>query len=259
MYLSGVDIGTASSKAVIIDDHKIVSSCVIPSGGNYRLSAENVMEQALTGAKLSMDDIRHIVATGYGAAKVPFSSREVSDITCDGRAVSFLFPSVRTVVDVGALFSKAFRLDQSKTVAKFLYSGKCAGGCSKILQVIARVLQVDLEDIGQLSLKSQNRVEFNAGCAVFMETEAVSRVAEGTSKEDLLAGVHRALAAQIHSLAERVGIEEDYALIGGGAKDIGLVKAVEEVAGLKITVPEKPQLMTAFGAALIAGDSILKK
>ena len=259
MHLAGVDIGTVSSKAVIIDGHEIISSCIIPSGGDYRLSAENVMKEALKGAKLSMDDIRHVVATGYGAANVPFPSQEASDITCDGRAVSFLIPSVRTVVDIGALFSKAFRLDQSGTVAKFVFSGKCAGGCAKILQVIARVLQVKLEEIGALSLKSQKRVEFNTGCAVFMESEAVSRVAEGASKEDLLAGVHRALASQIHSLAERAGIEKDYALIGGGAKNIGLVKAVEETADLEIIVPEKPQLMAALGAALIAGDSLQKK
>ena len=124
------------------------------------------------------------------------------------------------------------------------------------MQVIAKVLQIRLEDIGELSLKSQKRVDFNTGCAVFAETEAVSRVAEGVAKEDLLAGIHRALAAQLHSLAERVGIERDFALVGGGARDIGLVKAVEEITGFDIVVPPEPHLTAALGAAVIAGEKV---
>ena len=256
MYTAGIDIGSAFSKAVIIAGQEMISSHMIPSGGNYGLSAEKVIREALDSAKLSRDDIRYLAATGYGARSVPFQDRVVSDITCNGKAMSFFFPSVRTVVDIGDLFSKAFRMDQSGGIANFVMSGKCAGGCAKILHVISRVLQVKQDEIGRLSLKSRNRIEFNAGCAVFMETEAVSRIAEGTSKEDLLAGVHHALGSQVHSLALRAGVEEDYALVGGGARDLGLVKAVEEVSGLEVTVPEKPQLMAAFGAALIAAKSV---
>ena len=137
-------------------------------------------------------------------------------------------------------------------------SGKCAGGCARILQVIARVLQLKVEDIGALSLQSRKRIDFNTGCAVFAETEAISRIAEGVAKEDLLAGIHRALAAQINGLAERVGIENDYALVGGGARDIGLVKAVEAIVGFDIIVPPEPHLTAALGAAVIAGEKSLK-
>ena len=258
-YFAGIDIGTSSSKAVIFDGKNILSSSLIASGGNYRNSAENVMNEALLRANLSMDDIPCIVATGNGAGTVPFSNRIVPDITCDGRAVSFLLPSVRTVVDVGDLASKAFRVDNNGTINSFVFSGKCAGGSGRVLQVIARVLGIELSQVGKLSLKSKKRIEFNTGCAVFMETEAVSRVAEGASKEDLLAGVHHALASQIHSLAERVGIEEDYALVGGGAGDEGLVKALGEVSGLKINLPEDPQLVTALGAAIMAGEFHMEK
>jgi predicted CoA-substrate-specific enzyme activase len=161
---------------------------------------------------------------------------------------------VRTAVDIGGQFSKVFRVDERGRVTAFLQSEKCAAGSGRFLQVIAHVLKVGLEEIGPLSLKSKNRVNFNTGCAVFAETEAVSRVAEGEAVEDILAGVHYALAAKVQNLVERMGIEMDCALIGGGAKDIGLVRSIEEVLGVGLLVPGEPQLIAALGAALIAGE-----
>jgi predicted CoA-substrate-specific enzyme activase len=198
----------------------------------------------------------YTIATGYGARSVTFADEVVTDISCHSRGIFYLCPSVRTVVDVGDLFSKAFRIDERGNSLNFLLSGKCAGGSARVLKVIAKVLQIRLEDIGEVSLKSQKRVDFNTGCAVFAETEAVSRVAEGVAKEDLLAGIHRALAAQLHSLAERVGIERDFAVVGGGARDIGLLKAVEEITGFDIVVPPEPHLTAALGAAVIAREKV---
>jgi predicted CoA-substrate-specific enzyme activase len=252
----GIDIGSAFSKGIIMRDQKIVGSYVMPSGGNYKFAAERVKEELLSKAGLSSKDIVYTVSTGYGAKSVPFADDVVTDISCHSRGVFYLFPSVRTVVDVGDLFSKAFRVDEKGNSLTFLLSGKCAGGSARVLTVIAKVLQVKVEEIGELSLKSQKRIDFNTGCAVFAETEAVSRIAEGASKEDLLAGIHRALAAQINSLAERVGIEREYALVGGGARDLGLVKAVEEIVGFEIVVPEEPHLTAAIGAAVIAGEKL---
>ena len=124
-----------------------------------------------------------------------------------------------------------------------------------MLKVIAKVLQLRVDELGDLSLKSRKRVDFNTGCAVFAESEAVGRIAEGVAKEDLLAGIHRALAAQLYSLAERVGIERDFALVGGGAKDAGLIKAMEEITNLDIFVPVEPHLTAAIGAAIIAYEN----
>ena len=232
---------------------------VIPSGGNYKLTAEEVAGVALAKASLSFKDISYTVATGYGAASVSFSSKVVTDISCQGRGISYLFPTARTVADIGDMFTRVFRVDDRGRATAFLMSGKCAGGSARLLSVIAHVLQVDLEEIGPLSLKSQRMVDFDTGCAVFAESEAVSRVAEGDSREDILAGVHRALAAQIQSLMERVGIEPDCAVVGGGAKDIGLVNSLEEGLGCRLLVPEEPQIVAALGAALLAegkADSI---
>ncbi|MCK9363453.1 MAG: acyl-CoA dehydratase activase [Syntrophales bacterium] len=255
-HVAGIDIGAGSSKAVIVANGKLLSRHIIPSGGNYKMAAEVVLDAALKKAELSRGDIACIVATGGGAVNVACADKTSSDILCQGRAVSRFHPSVRTIVDVGDLSSKVSRIDQSGKTVAFLLSGKCAGGSARILQVIARVLQVKIEEIGPLSLTSQNPVRFNTQCAVFAETEAVSRIAEGLAKEDLLAGIHLALAAQLYTLAERIGIEQDCALIGGGAKDMGLIKAIQEIAGHEFIVPLEPQIMAAYGAAIIAEENV---
>lgn len=256
VYVSGVDIGSAFSKALILAETRVVSYHILPSGGNYKETAAKVVSKALEKAGLSLRDINYTVATGYGASSVSLSDEVISDISCQGRGISNLFPSARTVVDIGGQFSRVSRLDEEGRVTDFLLSEKCAAGSGRFLQVIARVLQVDLKEIGELSLKSQKRIDFTTGCAVFAETEAVSRVAEGAAKEDILAGMHRALAAKIQALVERVGLKPDCALIGGGAKDIGLVKSIEEKLGLNLLVPEEPQVVAALGAALIAEEKL---
>lgn len=252
-YVAGVDIGSAFSKAVIMAEDKIIAHQVIPSGGNYRVTAEKVMKEALARAKLSLEDIACTVATGYGASNVALAQRTASDISCLGRGIGYLFPNARTAIDIGGQFTRVLRLEGGK-VTSFLLSEKCAAGSGRFLQVIARVLQVDLGDIGELSLKSKNRVDFNTGCAVFAESEAVSRVAEGVAKEDILAGLHHTLGAKIQAMVTRLGIEPECAVVGGGAKDIGLVKSIGAGLDCGLLVPQEPQIVAALGAALMAGE-----
>ena len=185
-----------------------------------------------------------------------FANEVKTDIVCHAKGISSLLPSVRTVIDVGDLYTKVIRTHGNGNVHNFLLSGKCAGGSGRILQVIAKVLQIKVEEIGELSLKSQKRVEFNTGCAVFAESEAISRLSEEVKKEDLLAGIHRALAAQIESLIERMGVELDVAIVGGGARDVGLVQALREARGHDILVPSSPHLTAALGAAMIAMEQV---
>jgi predicted CoA-substrate-specific enzyme activase len=149
-------------------------------------------------------------------------------------------------------------MDGQGSMHNFLMSGKCAGGSGRILQVIAKVLQMKVEEIGEVSLKSKRRVEFNTGCAVFAESEAISRLSQEVKKEDLLAGIHRALAAQINSLAERLGVEQDVAMVGGGARDVGLVQALKEIRGHDILIPQRPHMTAALGAAIIAIENLRK-
>jgi len=257
-YVAGIDIGSAFSKAVIMAKSGVIAYEVVPSGGNYKITAEQVIEEALTKAEISLKDIAYTVATGYGATSVSFSSETASDISCLARGVYYLFPNARTIIDIGGQFTRVFKLNDRGKATAFLLSEKCAAGSGRFLQVIARVLQIDLEDIGELSLKSKKKVDFNTGCAVFAESEAVSRIAEGAAKEDILAGLHRTLAAKIQTMVARLGIEPDCAVVGGGAKDIGLVKSIEEGLGCKLLLPEEPRIVAALGAALVAWEKVSK-
>jgi predicted CoA-substrate-specific enzyme activase len=251
----GIDIGSALTKGIIISDQEVLGSFVLPSGGDYRLTAEQGKQELLSKTGLLSKDIVYTVATGAGAKMVAFADAVKTDMSCHARGVSMLYPSVRTAVDVGDLYSRAFRIDERGNLAKFLLSSKCAGGSARILKVIAKVLQVKVEDLGPLSLRSGKKVDFSTGCAVFAESEAISWIAEGVAKEDLVAAIHRALAAQLSSLVERVGLKEDFALVGGGARDEGLVKAMEEMRHINIVVPPEPDLTAALGAAIIAEEA----
>lgn len=255
VFVLGIDIGSASSKGIILGDQGAVGSFECPSGGDFKLTAERVKKELLSQVTISARDISRTVATGYGSKSVTFADEVKPDIVCHGKGVSSLLTSVRTVIDVGDLYTKVLHIDGNGSMHNFLLSGKCAGGSGRILQVIAKVLRVRVEEIGKLSLKSKKRVEFNTGCAVFAESEAISRLSEGVTKEDLLAGLHRALAAQINSLAERIGVEQEVAMVGGGARDGGLVQALREIRGHDILVPQRPHMTAALGAALIAMEN----
>ena len=260
VYVLGIDIGSASSKGVVLSDHfddrRPLGSFECPSGGDFKFTAEKIRKELLSQIGKSINDIYRTVATGFGSKLVIFADEVKPDIVCLGKGVSSFLPSVRTVIDVGDLYTKVLRMDGQGSVHNFLLSGKCAGGSGRILQVIAKVLQVKVEEIGELSLKSKKRVEFNTGCAVFAESEAISRLSQEVSKEDLLAGIHRALAAQINSLVERMGVEKEVAMVGGCARDVGLVQALKEVRGHDILIPPNPHMTAALGAAVIAMESL---
>jgi len=252
---AGVDIGSAFIKAVLVSRQKIRASEMRPSGGHYKETAGGVLEAALSRAGVNRERLAGIVVTGVGAESAPFTARSVSDISCLARGCCFHFPAARTVIDIGGQFTKAAKLNPQGRVADFLISEKCAAGSGRFLQVMARILQIEWEAIGPLSLKSKTPVEFSTNCAVFAESETVSRLAEGARPEDLLAGVHRAMAAKVAMLVKRLKMEPVVVLTGGGAEDAGLVRAVSEALGLEVSVPETPRLTAALGAACLAEES----
>lgn len=257
-FFLGIDIGSAASKGICLGDQGPLGSFECLSGGDFKLTAERIRKELLSQTGISVVDISRMVATGYGSKLVAFADEVKPDIVCHAKGVSSLLSSVRTVIDVGDLYTKVLRMDGQGSMHNFLMSGKCAGGSGRILQVIAKVLQMKVEEIGELSLKSKKRVEFNTGCAVFAESEAISRLSQEVRKEDLLAGIHRALAAQINSLAERLGVEPDVAMVGGGARDMGLVQALREIRGHDILVPQRPHMTAALGAAIMAREALEK-
>jgi (R)-2-hydroxyacyl-CoA dehydratese activating ATPase len=249
----GIDVGSSFSKAVVCENGRERSYAIAPSGGDYKGAVKSVVEDALKAAGLSMDHISRTVATGYGAAMADFADQTFTDISCHGAGIHHLFPSVKTVIDVGAQFSKAIGINEAGKVTNFVMNEKCAGGSGKFLHVIARILHITIDEIGPLSLTAVRPVEFTTGCAVFAESEAVSRIAEGYLAGDILAGVHKAMASKIVNLVTRLGLATDCAVTGGGAKDLGLVRAIETELGVKVMVPPEPRISAALGAALLAG------
>jgi len=235
-YFMGIDIGSGTSKGVTTRDGELLACHLLPSGVNYRLVAQKLREELLAKAQLSWEDIACTIATGQGSGNVPFSNQQVTDIRCCAQSTQVL------------------RLSEKGQVTNFIISEKCASGSGRFLDIIANVLQIELKDIGPLSLRSDSAVVFTTACAVFGESEAVSRVSEGIPREDILAGVHKALAEKISALVERVGLEEKCAVSGGGALNIGLTRRVEEKLGVELLVPPQPQFVTALGAAILAEE-----
>ena len=251
-WFAGIDLGSAYSKGVIISDSEIVASHVIKSGSDYGAAAEVIRMELIDRAGLSQDDVLHTVAAGSGADSVSFAGRMSSDIVCTARGVHSIFPQARTVVDVANLSTKAIRLDSEGTVTNFTVSEKCAAGGGRFIEVIANILRVDLVDFGRIAARSENPIEFGTGCAVFGESEAITRVSEGIPKEDIAAGVNRALARRISSLVKKVRMEEPCVICGGGALSAALMEAVETELHISLLVPPHPQIITAYGAAISA-------
>jgi predicted CoA-substrate-specific enzyme activase len=256
-YFLGIDIGSVGSKAAIIDGNKIIASVVVPSGTNYATTAASVKEEVLNKAGLQPQDIKSSAATGTGGRNAGADSYH-GVIVCDARGVNMTFPSARTVIDIGGQGSQIITVDEAGKVTNFNASEICATGSARLLQLVARILQVSMEDIGPLSMKASKPSNFSTSCSVFLETEVITRIAQGDRPEDILAGIHRSIAEKVSAMSRGVNIQGDVAVIGGGALDTGLVRSIEEKLGVKALVPENPRLMAALGAALSARDQHTK-
>jgi len=254
-WFMSIDIGSAYSKGVIIEDFELVASHIILSGANYRKSAEAIMTELLRQVNLTDDNIANTVATGSGADNVYFASQKASDIVCTARGINNVFPQARTVIDIASQSTRVIRLNEEGMVTNFTVSEKCAAGSGRFIEVIANVLRINLSDFGPIAARSRNPIAFSTGCAVFGESEAITRISEGIPKEDIAAGVNKALASNISSLVKKLKLEEPCAICGGGALNIPLIKAIESELNTSLLVPPQPQLITALGAAIIATTS----
>jgi len=254
-WFIGIDIGSAYSKGVIIKDLELVASHIIISGANYRTSADAIRAELIIKVNLTQNDIANTVATGSGADNVYFASQKASDIVCTARGINNAFPQARTVIDVASQSTRVIRLNEEGIVTNFTVSEKCAAGGGRFIDVIANVLRIDLSDFGPLAARSKTPITFNTGCAVFGESEAITRISEGIPKEDIAAGVNKALASKISSLVKKLKLEEPCAICGGGALNISLVKTIEGELNTTLLVSPHPQIITALGAAIIAAIS----
>ena len=258
MYFAGVDIGSTMTKVVLTDKNgNLLSTVKGPTGAEHRQLANEVMRHALKEASLQIDDISYIVATGYGRLNVPFADRQITELSCHARGVYSLFPNVRTAIDIGGQDAKCMKIDGGRLL-NFAMNDKCAAGTGRFLEVTATALGIRLEDMGGISLKANERIQISSLCTIFAQQEVVALISRGEKLENILAGLHDALAGRIAALARRLGIEPDVVLTGGVAKNIGMVKAMKQSLGCEILIPEEPLITGAHGAAVLANEIYTK-
>jgi predicted CoA-substrate-specific enzyme activase len=258
IYFAGIDLGSTMTKVVIIDrDEAICARVISHTGAEHRSLANKVMEEALEQAGLSFDEISYVVATGYGRMTIPFADRQITELTCHARGVFSFFPNVRLAIDIGGQDAKGLKIYHGKLL-DFTISDKCAAGTGRYLEIIAEALGLNLEDLGDISLKSNNKVSINSTCTVFAQQEVISRLSEGAPLEDIVAGIHDAIASRVARMVGRLKVEPDVLFTGGVAKNIGVVRALEANLGCEVLVPEEPLLSGAIGAALLGKEIALK-
>jgi len=252
----GVDIGAVSAKALLVHENSIVAYEVLDTGSNIGQIADRVVKKVLDKASVDFNDLQRIVATGYGRISVPFADKRITEITCHARGVHDLIPEVRTIIDIGGQDSKGMRVDDAGNVVDFVMNDKCAAGTGRFLEVMAKALELKIDDLGPISLESENPCCISSVCTVFAESEVVSLRAEGKSREDIIAGIHKSIASRIRAMMYQIGKEEPVVLTGGVAQNKGVVKALESEFKISIGIPENPQITGALGAALIAANDI---
>lgn len=259
MITAGIDCGSKNTKVVLMKEGNILSTASVLSGFDQEESAEQALNSAIEKAGINREEIKHITATGAGMEAISFANDNVTTITCDGRGTSFLFPSARTIIDIGAEEGLVVKLDDKGKVKDFGINEKCAAGAGAFIEAMSRALEVDIETMGILSLKSTKQIPMNAQCTIFAESEVVSLIHQKTSKEDIIHAVHDAIADRNTSMARQIGIEKEVVLIGGVANNIGFVDAMNKNLGFELLVPKDnvaPEYVSALGAALRAQDKI---
>ena len=256
MIVAGCDIGSLTSKAVILNNRNILSQAVMRSSFRPDESARKVMDKALADAGIGMDELSCCVGTGYGREKIPFVDRVFSEIACHAKGARHLMPAVRTVIDIGGQDCKAIRLDDRGSVVKFITNDKCAAGTGRFLDVMARLLGVDPDRLGRLSARAGRPLSLASTCTVWAQAEVIHHLNENTPIADIAAAVNQAMAGRVAILARSVGLQPEVCMTGGVAKNVGVVAHLEKLLDVKIRrLRIDPQIIGAFGAALYAGET----
>lgn len=257
MIVAGCDVGSLTTKAVILNQKTILGYALVSSSFRPEESAQDVMDKALASSGLSMNDIMFCVGTGYGRERIPFVGKAVSEIACHAKGAHWLMPSVRTVIDIGGQDCKAIRLDTRGNVVKFFTNDKCAAGTGRFLEVMARILGVSLDELGMLSSHAGEPLLLASTCTVWAQAEVIHHLNARKSKADIAAAINQAMAGRVAILARSVGIEKDLCMTGGVAKNTGVVSALERLLGVGIRrLRIDPQLIGALGAAVFARENM---
>ncbi len=253
---AGVDVGSTQTKAVLLSEEngapQVVAKIVVDTGANVRKAAENAFDKCCRAAGISPSDVGYVVGTGYGRYNISFGHAQITEITCHARGAHFLCPGTRTVIDMGGQDSKAISVGSTGEVLDFVMNDKCAAGTGRFLANAAEVMGITLDEIGPLSLRGTRPVKMATVCTVFVEADILSYLGQGKKAEDIMAGVHLAIAKRTVSLARRVKIEPEITMTGGVAQNQGMIHALEEVLGCHMQVSADAQHVGALGAALFA-------
>jgi len=256
----GVDVGSTQSKAVLMGDDgqgiKILSRALVDTGANVTRAAQSAFDQCCRNAGIPPQDVGFIVGTGYGRYKITFGNAQMTEISCHARGAHFLCPGTRTVIDMGGQDSKAISVGPSGEVLDFVMNDKCAAGTGRFLANAAEVMGISLDEIGPLSLRASHPVKIATVCTVFVESDILSYLAQGKRAEDIMGGVHLAIAKRTLSLARRLTIEPEITMTGGVARNTGMVQALETVLGQKLHVSPDAHFMGAVGAGLFALEKL---
>ena len=252
IYTLGIDIGSTASKCVIMADGKdIVAKALIPVGAGTS-GPQRAINAVLEEAGMKREDMDYILATGYGRNSLEdFADHQMSELSCHAKGASYLFPEVRTVIDIGGQDVKVMRVENG-AMTNFQMNDKCAAGTGRFLDVMARILEVDVNELGTLGAQSTKYVGISSTCTVFAESEVISQLANDTDKRDIINGIHQSVAGRVAGLAHRVGVQDQVVMTGGVAQNMGVVKALEDQLGHKVHTSPLTQYVGALGAALFA-------
>jgi benzoyl-CoA reductase subunit A len=259
LITAGIDIGSSSAQAVILKNDAILAYSNVSVGIDKKETSYKVLDLALEGTGVSRDDIKYVVGTGYGRYQVPFAGKNVTEITCHARGAHYFFPQARTVLDMGGQDCKAISCDENGRVTAFVMNEKCAAGTGRSMEVIAKLFDVRLEDIGPLSLDVQEKPpQLGSTCVVFAKSEALRMLRSGVPRNVVLAAYCDALVHRILLLLQRIGVKDELVISGGIAKNAGVVKRIEDNLGTRAHICFEPQIVGATGAALIAQKLFLQ-
>ena len=251
IYTMGVDIGSSTSKCVILRGGETICAAAVLPGGAGTSAPERVVEAALSEAGAALDDIESIAATGYGRNTLSIAGKTFSELSCHARGASFMLPGVRTVIDVGGQDCKVMQLDGNGRLDSFSMNDKCAAGTGRFMEVMSRILEIELPEMAQYSGQAERIIEITSTCAVFAESEIISQLSKGADKRALVAGIHRSVAVKAASLAKRMLVAAPVFFSGGVSKNAGIVSALEHELGIEVKTDDRAQLAGALGAALL--------
>jgi predicted CoA-substrate-specific enzyme activase len=252
MITIGIDVGSITTKAAVFKASNILATHIIHTGYNAKMAGQHVFSGALMATGLSAKEVDRVVATGFGRKRVSFADKVIQEIACHGAGAVFLNPEIRSIIDIGGQDSKVMVVDDTGQVKDFAMNNTCATGTGRFLEVMARALEVDLEEFGNMSLKARKIAHINSACTAFAESEVLSLISKGEKRENIIAGLHVSIAERIVEISSQMELNTPIMMTGGVSKNIGVVRALEDQLECPVFVAQEAQITGAIGAGLIA-------